>query len=353
MSERRKVLIFTPGGLGGAERMSVLIGKLLPQEKFYVKYVVIGTLRNVYNILPDNYDVDCIPVANRYAFSSLRIWWKIMRERPDVVFSSQASYNPRVIIAAKLARRKIIIRSSGMVGGYSKMKYSEVKFTYRFADLVIAQQEEMREQIINLLNVDSKRAITVHNPIDVQSIDKLANEQSPYSDDDAVRFVNVASVNSNKAQHICIGAFSIVKKNISNAKLYIIGLYDESNEYYKNLLNLVKENELEDSVQFVGFDKNPYRWVKNADCFVFSSREEGFPNSLIEASYLGIPCATTRCLKVMDEIIMEGQNGYVVDVDDIDGLANAMEKSIKIEQVHSVYCPGTKETFSRLFNDIS
>lgn len=29
MSNKKKILIFTPGGVGGAERMSVLIGKLL------------------------------------------------------------------------------------------------------------------------------------------------------------------------------------------------------------------------------------------------------------------------------------------------------------------------------------
>ena len=76
--EAKKILIFTPGGVGGAERMSVLIGKLLPQEHYNVKYIVVGRLRNIYNILPDGYAVDCIPVLNKYAFSTLRIWGKIL-----------------------------------------------------------------------------------------------------------------------------------------------------------------------------------------------------------------------------------------------------------------------------------
>ena len=111
----KKILIFLPGGGGGAERMSVLIGKILPKESFYVKYVVVGRLRTVYSVIPAGYEVECIPVHNIYCFSTLRIWWKIFREKPDIVFASQAAYNPRVIIASRLAKCKVVIRSSGMI----------------------------------------------------------------------------------------------------------------------------------------------------------------------------------------------------------------------------------------------
>lgn len=47
MSQQKKVLIFTPGGVGGAERMSVLIGKLLPKKHFAVKFYIIGRLNTI------------------------------------------------------------------------------------------------------------------------------------------------------------------------------------------------------------------------------------------------------------------------------------------------------------------
>lgn len=351
MSNRKKILIFTPGGAGGAERMSALIGKLLPKDQFEVKFVVLGRLRNVYNILPEGYDVDCIPVRNIYAFSTLRIWWKIMREKPDVVFVSQVSYNPRVIIASKLAGRKVVVRSSGMIGRYKK-NWRPVKATYPWADKLIAQQEDMREEMIRLLKVKQEKVVTLHNPLDCSDIDRLSVAPSPYSDNDHVVFVETATVNHRKAQDIAIKAFSIVKKSIPNAHLYFVGKYDENSTYYQKQQKLIVELDLKECIHFIGYDKNPFKWVKNADCFVFPSRAEGLPNALIEASYLGVPCAASRCLPIVDAIIKDGQNGYVFDVDDVEGMAQAMMKAIHIKNCKMIYSPGKTEDFVKVFEFI-
>lgn len=347
---KKKVLIFLPGGVGGAERMSVLIGKLLPKERFYVKFVVVGRLRDIYNILPKDYDVDCIPVRNIYAFSTLRIWWKIIREKPDLVFASQVAYNPRVIIAARLARRKVVIRSSGMLSDYTGAKLRGVKWTYPMADMIVAQQEDMREEIISMLGVHPNKVVTIHNPLDTSEIDNLSIVPSPYQSDGDIFFVQSASVNHRKAQDVSIKAFATVIRSLPNSHLYLVGRYEEKSVFYQSLISLIKNLHLEDRVHFVGYDNNPFRWIKYADCFVFPSRAEGLPNALIEASYLGIPCVATRCLKIVDEIIQNGQNGFVVEVDNVEGVATAMTKAINIKHCKMMYEPGTKEDIQRLFD---
>lgn len=352
MSGKRKILIFTPGGAGGAERMSALIGKLLPEDRFEVKYVVVGRLRNIYNILPEGYPVDCIPVRNIYEFSTLRIWWKIIREKPDVVFASQVAYNPRVIIAAKLAGKKVVIRSSGMLGNYPTKKLWGVKITYPWADKLIAQQENMQEEMLKILKVNPEKVVNIHNPLDCSEIERLSTAPSPYPDKDKVFFVEAASVNHRKAQDVAIKAFSIVKRDIPNARLYFVGIYHEESDYFQGLQRLIDELGLQGSVQFVGYDKNPFKWVKNADCFVFPSRAEGLPNALVEAALLGVPCAAARCLNIVDDIIKDGQNGYVVDVDDVDALAQAMKKAVKLKNCTITYKPGTPEEITRLFETI-
>lgn len=349
MFNRQKILIFTPGGAGGAERMSALIGKLLPKDKFEVKYVVIGRLRKVYNFLPEGYEADCIPVRNIYAFSTLRIWWKIIREKPDVVFASQVAYNPRVIIAAKLAGKKVVVRSSGMIGHYKK-KWRGVKATYPWANKLVAQQEDMREEMIRLLAVPPEKVVTIHNPLDTANIDALGTASSPYPDTNDVNYVQAASINHRKAQDVTIKALAVVKHGIPNAHLYFVGGYDEKSDYYQSLCKLIADLNLQACVHFVGYDKNPFRWVKNAHCFVFPSRIEGLPNALIEASYLGVPCAATRCLNIVDNIIKNGRNGYVVDVDDVEGLAQAMKDAIGLKGCTMLYKPGTPEEFANLFD---
>lgn len=350
---KKKILFFLPSGVGGAERMSVLIGKMLPKDRYYVKYVVIGRQHKIYDILPKQYDVDCIPLHNIYAFSTLRIWWKIIREKPDFVFASQVAYNPRIIIAAKMACRRVIIRSSGMLGNYPPLKLKRVQLTYPKADRLIAQQEEMRKEMIQLLNVNPNKVIAIHNPIDTTDIDELSKDPSPYPTNNCINFVQTASVNHRKAQDIAIQAFAIVNKEIPNSELYFVGNYDERSDYFQRLQQLADELKVTKHIHFIGYDKNPFRWVKNSDCFVFPSRAEGLPNALIEASYLGVPCVATRCLTIVDEIIKDGQNGCVVNVDDVEAFAKAMLKAVKLKNCKMIYKPGTTEDFARLFEDIN
>lgn len=352
MSYKKRILIFTPGGVGGAERMSVLIGKLLPKDKFEIQYVVIGRLKMIYNILPEGYVVDCIPVPNKYAFSTLRIWWKILREKPDMVFSSQVAYNPRVIVAAKLAGCRVVVRSSGMVSDYRGSRLRDVKLTYPWADRLIAQQENMRMEMLQMLKVNPEKVVTIHNPLDCSEIEKLGAAPSPYPEKNEVIFVEVASVNHRKAQDVAIKAFSIVKSAIPNASLYFVGFYHEDSVYFQKLQQLIDELGLKECIHFVGYEKNPFMWVKNADCFVFPSRAEGLPNALVEASYLNVPCAAARCLPIVDDIIKDGQNGYVVDVEDADAMARAMIKAIQLKNCKMEYHPGTAEEFVKIFNQL-
>lgn len=347
-----KVLIFTPGGAGGAERMSVLIGKLLPKDQFDVKFVIIGRLRKIYNILPDDYHIDCIPVRNRYAFSTLRIWWKIIHEKPDVVFTSQEAYNPRVIIASKLARKKVVVRSSNMIGSYTKSRYRLVVMTYPWADIIIAQQEQMKEEMIKLLKINPNKIVTIHNPIDTTNINLLCKSPSPFPEDGSINFVNVARINHAKAQDIAIKALKIVKRTIPNAHLYFVGGYSKKSDYYTNLINLVKQFHLEECVHFIGYDNNPYKWVKYSNCFILPSRIEGLPNALIEASFLNVPCVASRCLDIIDDIIKNGQNGYVVTLNDIEKFAQAMIDSIKIKDCKMIYKPGNGQDFINLLKSI-
>ena len=351
--DKKNILLFLPGGVGGAERMSVLIGKMLPKNRFHVKFVIIGKQQKIYDILPKQYDVDCIPIQNKYAFSTLRIWWKIVREKPDFVFSSQVAYNPRVIIAAKMACRKVVIRSSGMLGNYPQMKLKRVQLTYPKADMLIAQQEEMREEMIRLLKIYPNKVIAIHNPIDTADIDELSKDSSPYSTNNSVNFVQTASFIYRKAQDIAIQAFAIVHKDIPNSDLYFVGNYVGKSDYFQRLLQLADELKIKEHIHFVGYDKNPFRWVKNSDCFVFPSRAEGLPNALIEASYLGVPCVATRCLSIVDEIIKDGQNGYVVDVNDVEAFAQAMLKAVRLRNCKMNYKPGTSEEFARVFENIN
>ena len=60
-----------------------------------------------------------------------------------------------------------------------------------------------------------------------------------------------------------------------------------------------------------------------ADCFVFPSYREGFPNTVIEAGAMGLPSIVTD-INGSREIILQGENGVIVPPKDADALYKAM-----------------------------
>ena len=71
--------------------------------------------------------------------------------------------------------------------------------------------------------------------------------------------------------------------------------------------------------------------MKKASMFVLSSNFEGMSNALIEAMCLGLPCISTKVSGSTD-LINDGANGLLIDLDDREQLFNAMKRIIEDEE---------------------
>lgn len=66
-------------------------------------------------------------------------------------------------------------------------------------------------------------------------------------------------------------------------------------------------------------------WYAAADAFVFPSHREGFPNAVIEAGAMGLPSIVTD-INGSREIIIDGRNGVIIPVQDVQALCSAMKR---------------------------
>lgn len=117
-------------------------------------------------------------------------------------------------------------------------------------------------------------------------------------------------------------------KNLDDSTgIYIIG-GKPTDEYYALVKNLGLSN-----VHFVGFKKPKElsQYYKAADLFVLPTREDIWGLVINEAIAYGLPVVTTdRCLAGV-EIISDGENGYVVPVEDSENLYKAIDKILSDE----------------------
>lgn len=348
----KKVVIFIKCNFGGAERVTINIAEMLPKNQFDVVFVVVGKNRDTEKFIPSYYKVHHIRQREYRLLGIGRMLYYLKKENADIAFSSMIYINVRVIIASKILGIKSIVRNNISVfsSSISATLRFAMKKVYPMSDKIIAQQDEMRKEIIDVLHVEPTKVVALQNPLKVELIDQLSQEESPYKDNNKVNYLWVARFDKAKGQDVLIRAFDIVHQKNPKANLYFVGSYNKSNAIYLDVVNYVKEKHLQDCVHFVGLQDNPYKWVRNCTCFVMPSRIEGLPNALIEAMYLKRPVVGTKCIPIVERIIKDGFNGYVVPVEEPEALACGMIKAISLRDFNMTYVPSSKEDFIKLFN---
>ena len=332
--------------------MTITIAKLLDRNEYDVRFVVIGRqIGEIKDFVPKGYHLSQIRIRNIYDFTTLRMYRYLKKIRPSYVFCSLHYLNSRVIQAARwVGGCKVIVRFNCAVERVYGINKLLTQITYPKADVIIAQTEKMQEDLLEAFDLPIGKVIAIHNLIDKDTIrEKLRNIENPYKGEKNKVIVWVGRFNPVKGADLVVNSFIETYRNRSDICLYLVGKVDEQNEYYQSVKNLADESVCKSNIHFVGFQSNPYKWMKYADCYVLSSRSEGSPNSLFEALYLGVPSVATRCTPNLDEIIFDGVNGYQADVGDNAAMAVCIIKALQLSNVNHFYSHSTENDFKRLF----
>lgn len=77
----------------------------------------------------------------------------------------------------------------------------------------------------------------------------------------------------------------------------------------------IGENGLSDSITFLGYQTNPYKYIAGCDLFVCSSYAEGFSTAATEALIVGTPVVTTR-VSGMEEMLGNNEYGIITENDE-------------------------------------
>lgn len=351
MKNRKKVLFFVPSTVGGAERVTLTIAKMLPRDEFEAKVVfVCRKVGDLKSFVPEWMPTHHIKIRNIYDFATFRLYRYIKHEQPYAVFSSLVYLNTRVILAGYFSKTKRIIVRNNI--GVEFWKRRETKFlvsiSYPKASVIVMQSKEMENDFLKFLPKCSTSTTTISNPIDIDTINQcVSGVENPFAPS-FINYVYSGRIAQEKCIEVLLEAFAKVKHNITNARLTILGDTTQNPEYYEYLKNRIVELGIVKDVFFMGFQENPYKWVKYANCFVLTSRREGCPNALLEALYLKTPVVVTRSLPIIDRMV-QAERGITAEVGDIDGICNGMLKAIQLNPTEP-YCFGNEKAFVNLFN---
>lgn len=129
-----------------------------------------------------------------------------------------------------------------------------------------------------------------------------------------------------KGYDMVIAAARMLKNRNVDVDFWILGTGSQE----KKLKEQLAQSQCEDMVHFLGYQSNPYPYMRAADIYLISSYAEGLPLVLYEALCLGKPIIATRTIGAL-EILKTDINSKIIEIS-ADAIANNVEKFL-LEQV--------------------
>lgn len=305
------ILIYSLAG-GGAERVVSVLSKEL-QDNYTITLVL---MRNKIDYdVPKNINIHFLEDSNPYENGIIKLlklpilgfkYKKFCQQNNidiSLAFMNRPSY---VAIFSKICgnRAKNIIserttpsmmyRHDNLLSKISKIL---IKKLYPKADMIIANAEGNRLDLIDNFGIDKSKVVAIANPFDLEKIEELSKETVVDINFDRFTFVTVGRLDEGKNHKLMIDAFSNI--DYENTQLLILG----EGILRVKLEEQIQSLKLENHVFLLGFDNNPYKYFSKSDAFLFTSNYEGFPNVLVEALACGLPIISTDCKSGPREIL--------------------------------------------------
>jgi len=266
----------------------------------------------------------------------------LLRERPDIVHS----HTPKAGIVAMLASFICNVpHRLHTVAGLPLMEATGLKrqvllfvewLTYKCATKVYPNSNGLKKYIIENISVARCKLSVIgygsSNGIDTKHFDrteevnrvarglrKTLNLEGSFS------FIFLGRIVKDKGIEELLAAFDKLSNESENVKLIIVGWEENDLDPMSGSARTVLESN--SSIINVGFkdDVRPYLAISN--CLTLPSYREGFPNVVLQACSMRLPCIVSD-INGCNEIIQNTINGLVIKPKDAESLYLAMKKLV-------------------------
>lgn len=117
-----------------------------------------------------------------------------------------------------------------------------------------------------------------------------------------------------------------------NVHLYLLGKGELESSY----INQIKGLGINNKVTLLGYQSNPFKYVRSADLFVCSSLSEGFSTAVTESLVVGTPVVTTMC-SGMEELLGANNEYGIITENNTDELYKAVEQVVSDKELYQHY----------------
>lgn len=188
--------------------------------------------------------------------------------------------------------------------------------TLKRADMIICVNDEVQRNLINM-GINKNKTTIIPPGIRTEKFSHTIDR----SDTKILHIISSCYLLKRKRVDLIIKAFQNAYRKNQNLHLHIVG----DGPQKQNLEKLVKNLHLEKHISFYGHVPHAQmtQYYKKASVFVHMSQSESFGAVCLEAMTSELVVIATK-VGVFETVVKNGENGYLVDVDDYKALADSI-----------------------------
>lgn len=273
-----------------------------------------------------------------------RLYRILKNEKPQIVHTHTPKAGILGMIAAKLAGVQVRLHTvAGLplmeaTGNIRTLLDAVEKLTYRCSTIVYPNSKGLYDFILKnnytsenklkvIANGSSNGIDTEHfNPLNVTEDMKQDLKQKLNINALDFVFIFVGRIVKDKGITELVSAFKLLNKEKPNTKLIMVGPYED--ELDPLLPCTMEEIKINTNIKMLGYQTDVRPYLAISDVLTFPSYREGFPNAVMQAGAMGLPCIVTD-INGCNEIILEGVNGLIIPTKNIEKLQDTMNQILE------------------------
>lgn len=281
------------------------------------------------------------------------------KERPRVVHSLTPKAGLLAMMAAWLCRVPVRIHTfTGLVfptatGGKQRLLMMTDRLTCFCANVINPEGKGVKRDL-ERYHITSKPLHIIGNGningIDLKYYDRneeVMAEAKKYREEGCFTFCFVGRIVRDKGINELVSAFGRLQRELPQVRLLLVGPFEQE------LDPVTPETEQEilhhPAIRFMGWQNDIRPFLAAADAFVFPSYREGFPNVVLQAGAMGLPCIVTD-INGCNEIIEEGRNGSIISPKDEEQLYKMMKLWAETPEKIQTYAAQARKQIAERYN---
>jgi glycosyltransferase involved in cell wall biosynthesis len=279
--------------------------------------------------------------------SLIKMIFLLVKEKPEIVHTHTPKAGIVGMLASWITRVPHRLHTvAGLpvmesTGKKKKILLAVEKLTYACATKVYPNSYGLQEYIVNNMLTDKKKLKIIgygsSNGIDTEYfqknkevLDQAKQIQDKYKIKDKFVFCFVGRVVKDKGINELMYAFDKLSQKYKSISLFIVGQLEDKLDPISTSSHTILNNN--NQIKYVGFQSDIRPYLAASDCFVLPTYREGFPNVVLQACSMELPCIVTD-INGCNEIIEHHKNGLIVEPKNENELYNAMHKIIEEEEL--------------------